>query len=278
MVTRKPPHLPANEEEEEEGEEDDVVTGDVDESKGPSTNKSVSSARINVAGGEESSTLFSSSSIPYRLLKSGTFDVRLCKTIIVQKLHVLSMLKQEARQNQHHHDSSRNFPLNSSVSNGGIAMFRPSSFHYLAAVSTCTSCVHMVNWFCLSCQFIPLTFKCHRSFLFFKVIDFDSKVLVQALGALLSYLQSTVFQLEEGSNIIINKIINAKTSAYMTISPSTFSALHIFSTEHHPLIAKGQGNSKEGFSLYSLLDRTKSKNRQIVIAELYYKVLLSLLC
>ncbi|MGK3733409.1 MAG: hypothetical protein ACI90V_000245 [Bacillariaceae sp.] len=137
MVTRKPPHLPTNEEEEDE---DDVVVGDVDEGRGPSTNKSVSSGRTNVAGGGESGTPFSSSSIPYRLLKSGTFDVRLCKTIIVQKLQVLSMLKQEARQNQHqhqhHHDSDRNFPLNSTVSNGGIAMFRPSSFHYLAAVST----------------------------------------------------------------------------------------------------------------------------------------------
>lgn len=103
-------------------------------------------------------------------------------------------------------------------------MYDPSSFHYLAAV-----------------------------------IDFDSKVLVQALGALLSYLQSTVFQLAEGKYIVINKIVQAKSSACMVISPSTLSALHIFSTEHHPLIAKGQGHSKEGFSLFSLLDRTKSE-------------------
>ncbi|MGK3733408.1 MAG: hypothetical protein ACI8RD_006762 [Bacillariaceae sp.] len=63
----------------------------------------------------------------------------------------------------------------------------------------------------------------------------------------------------------------------MTISPSTFSALHIFSTEHHPLIAKGQGNSKEGFSLYSLLDRTKSKNIQTMIAKLNYKSTITVL-
>lgn len=140
------------------------------------------------------------------------------------------MRKQEAsdetagrgRHNHNYHpDPDRNFQH---VSAGGTMMYQPSSFHYLAAV-----------------------------------IDFDSKVLVQALGALLSYLQSTVFQLEEGKYIIINRIVEAKTSAYMVISQSTFSALHIFSTEHHPLIAKGHGHSKEGFSLYSLLDRTKSE-------------------
>jgi len=188
MVTRQPLSLPTNEEEE--------VARD---------------------------TSPSSSSIPYRLLKSGTFDVRVCKTMILQKLQVLSMLKHEAFRGRHnnHPDSDRNFPQ---ISAGGTMMYRPSSFHYLAAV-----------------------------------IDFDSKVLVQALGALLSYLQSTVFQLEEGNDIIVDRIVKAKISAYMDISPSTFSALHIFSTEHHPLIAKGHGNSKEGFSLYSLLDRTKSK-------------------
>ena len=121
----------------------------------------------------------------------------------------------------YHHDPDRNFQH---FSAGGTMMYQPSSFHYLAAV-----------------------------------INFDSKVLVQALGALLSYLQSTVFQLDEGKYITVNRIVEAKTSAYMVISQSTFSALHIFSTEHHPLIAKGRGHSKEGFSLYSLLDRTKSE-------------------
>lgn len=207
MVTRQPPTLPTNEQEQE----------------GVDTPSS------------------SNSSIPYRLLKSGTFDVRVCKTIILQKLHVLSMLKQavldeaatalttmgrrDVRYNNscHHPDNShnRNFPRDGSSMQ---MLFRPSSFHYLAAI-----------------------------------IDFDSKVLVQALGALLSYLQKTVFQLEEGNNITVDRIVKAAISSYMIISPSTFSALHIFSTEHHPLIAKGQGHSKEGFSLYSLLDRTKSE-------------------
>jgi len=120
----------------------------------------------------------------------------------------------------YYYDSNRHFPQTSA---SGNQVYRPSSFHSLAAV-----------------------------------IDFESKVLVQAFGALLSYLQSTVFQLEEGNCITINRIVKAKISGYMSISQSTLSALHIFSTEKHPLIAKGHGRSKEGFSLYSLLDRTKS--------------------
>lgn len=176
--------------------------------------------------GKEAPTSPSSSSIPYRVLKSGIFDARICKMRILQKLQVLSMLRRETldevsnrRRNNYGTNSDRNFSTNCDA-----MTFRPSSFHYLAAI-----------------------------------IDFNSKVLVQALGALLSYLQTTVFQLEEGNQIIINRIVKAKISDYMVIPQSTFSALNIFSVEHHPLIAKGQGHSKEGFSLYSLLDRTKSE-------------------
>lgn len=194
VITRRPPPLPGNG---EEGEEVETTYPEI-------------------------------SSIPYRLLKSGTFELQTCKKIILQKLKVLSILRKEASDgssyrggNNYHFDSERTFPQ---VFPGGITVFGPSSFHSLAAV-----------------------------------IDFDSKVLVQALGALLSYLQSTVFQLAEGNCIVVHRIVEAKLSGCMELSPSTFSALHIFSTEHHPLIAKGHGHSKEGFSLYSLLDRTKSE-------------------
>ena len=192
MITRRPPVLPSN----EEGR---------------------------VGGGQGGK-----SSIPYQLIKSGSFDFRVCKKIILEKLKVTSMLKQDTSDGtrgrgryNYHPNSERTFPQTIC---GRDMMYDSSSFHYLAAI-----------------------------------VDFDSKVLVQALGALLSYLQSTVFQLTEGKYIIVNRIFEARSSAYMVISPSTFSALHIFSTEHHPLIAKGHGHSKEGFSLFSLLDRTKSE-------------------
>ncbi|VEU35637.1 unnamed protein product [Pseudo-nitzschia multistriata] len=195
------------------------------------------------------------SSIPYRLLKSGIFDVRACRSIILQKLQVLSMLKQRAMDEarlsataaamgrsdsryRNHPDNDRHFPRDGSSTQ---TLYRPSSYHYLAAV-----------------------------------IDFDSKVLVQALGALLSYLQKTVFQLEEGNTITVNRIIEAGISSYLILSPSTFSALNIFSTERHPLIAKGHGHSKEGFSLYSLLDRTKSRGGKQLLREWMLKPLTNL--
>ena len=182
----------------------------------------------NKEAGDEAGASRISSTIPYRLLKSRTFNVRKCEALILQKLKVLSMLKHNeshgsasgSRYN-YNYDSDRCFPQ---ISAHGDTMYLPSSFNHLAAV-----------------------------------IDFDSKVLIQALGALLSYLQSTVFELEDGKCVVINRIVHANISSCVSISPSTFSALHIFSTEHHPLIAKGHGRSKEGFSLFSLLDRTKSE-------------------
>lgn len=64
----------------------------------------------------------------------------------------------------------------------------------------------------------------------------------------------------------------------MNISAATFSSLHIFSTEHHPLnVAKGgQGHSKEGFSLFSLLDRTKSKGGRQILRQWMLKPLMDL--
>jgi DNA mismatch repair ATPase MutS len=90
------------------------------------------------------------------------------------------------------------------------------------------------------------------------IIDFDSSVLVRAVGALLNYLQSSIFRMEEGSTITINNIRYLPSKSFMRIDQTTMSALHIFHTEHHPIMAKGQSHTKEGYSLFTLLDRTKS--------------------
>lgn len=154
------------------------------------------------------------SSIPYRLLKTGAFDLKKCKSVILQKLRVIDLLRARPNQQQ---DNPDQFDV-------PVGHFEASSYHSIASV-----------------------------------IDFDSSVLVRALGSLLSFLQSTIFRLEEGNTVTVNSIVQANSSMFMRISSSTLSALHIFATEHHPLLAKGQGHSKEGFSLFSLLDRTKSK-------------------
>lgn len=179
-------------------------------------------------------------SLPYRMLKSGAFEIRKCRALILQKLRVTSLLRHQAPEHAVGFDdprrAERQFPLAEPFQS-----FRPSSYHSLAAV-----------------------------------VDFDSKVQVQALGALLSFLQSTVFRLEDQNIVTVNRVVQAKSSLYMNISAATFSALHIFSTEHHPLIAKGPGNAKEGFSLYSLLDHTQSRGGQQLLREWMMKPLLDI--
>jgi hypothetical protein len=182
----------------------------------------------------------STQSLPYRCIKSGAFEIQACRALILQKLRVVSLLRQDAREHAIGYDdpyrAQRQFPLA-----GPFESFQPSSYHSLAAV-----------------------------------VDFDSKVQIQALGALLSFLQGTVFRLEDSGIVTVNRIVQAKSSLYMSINAATFSALHIFSTEHHPLIAKGPGNAKEGFSLYSLLDRTQSKGGRQLLREWMMKPLIDL--
>jgi DNA mismatch repair protein MSH5 len=188
ILTRPPPQAPPEEEQEEEG--------------APSQPQ------------QQFFPVDPNSSIPYRLLRTGAFDLNKCKTVILQKLRVIDLLR--ARPNQQQENNGQ-FDV-------PVGHFEASSYHAIASV-----------------------------------VDFDSSVLVRALGSLMSFLQSTLFRLEEGNTVTVNSIVQANSSMFMRISSSTLSALHIFATEHHPLLAKGQGHSKEGFSLFSLLDRTKSK-------------------
>lgn len=173
-------------------------------------------------------------STPYRLMKTSSFDLRTCKANIM-KLRVGSLMRQSqaAAGTGLPNQPQRHFPMEDE------RVFRVSSFHALASA-----------------------------------IDFDSTAQIQAVGSLLSFLQSTTFRFEEGGCIFVNDIVQAKASMHMTISADTLSALHIFATEHHPLVAaKGSGNSKEGFSLFSLLDRTKSRAGRAQLREWMLKPL-----
>jgi hypothetical protein len=218
MITKPPPVLPGEQE------------------TGPDAMDEQPNAEETGLGGMRPST----QSLPYRMLKTGAFEIRACRALILQKLRVISLLRQDAREHAAGYDdpfrAQRQFPLA-----GPFESYQPSSYHSLAAV-----------------------------------VDFDSKVQIQALGALLSFLQGTVFRLEDSGTVTVNRIVQAKSSLYMSINAATFSALHIFSTEHHPLIAKGPGNAKEGFSLYSLLDRTQSKGGRQLLKEWMMKPLINL--
>lgn len=80
--------------------------------------------------------------------------------------------------------------------------------------------------------------------------------------------------MEEGQKITISNIRQATPRMHMSIDSITLQNLHIFATEHHPLLAKGQGNSKEGFSLFTLLDRCKSRVGRARLREWMVKPLL----
>ncbi len=247
LVTKPPAPLQGGGRDMNDGDDDDEMPERVAYAKPKEPGRNVGLV-FPGAREDENGVLPGKSSIPYCVLKSKSYDLRVCQALIVHKLRVLSLLpkqSQDVTTNQRTTDTfpdpdkeNRHFPL---ASLDQDVMYKPSSFHHLAAA-----------------------------------IDFDSKVLVQALGSLISYLQSRVFLLEDGGIVTVNRIVQAGTSAYMKISSTTFSALHIFATEHHPLIAKGRGNSKEGFSLYALLDRTNSKGGRQLLREWMLKPLVNL--
>jgi DNA mismatch repair ATPase MutS len=171
-----------------------------------------------------------SNSIPFKILKSGAFDLKSCRLLLLQKLRVLSLL----RQNQEHREQTvlayhRSRPEIFLDNNGGHS------------VENCTATTNIA----------------YNSLA--ALIDFESSTLIRALGSLVTYLQDTAFRMEDGCTVTVNSITYVKSTSFMRIDATTLHSLHIFSTEYHPLIAKGSGNSKEGFSLFTLLDRCKSK-------------------
>jgi DNA mismatch repair ATPase MutS len=91
-------------------------------------------------------------------------------------------------------------------------------------------------------------------------IDFDDRPRVSALGGLLCYLQKNVFTLEQQGNVLVNKLVPVESmmKGHCVIDPLSLRALSIFVEEVHPLMVKGKGRSKEGFSVFGVLDRTSS--------------------
>lgn len=159
-------------------------------------------------------------SIPYRMVKSSSYEIKSCKRRIM-KLRVES-LKRHARQNASSRTdgTERHFPLEDS----GDQVYNVSYFQTLSSV-----------------------------------VDFDSVPQVQSLGALIAFLRETDADFDESGFMTVNQIVRTNSSMFVSLSIEAISALQIFSSEHHPLVANKQGgNSKEGQSLFSLLDRTNS--------------------
>lgn len=88
-------------------------------------------------------------------------------------------------------------------------------------------------------------------------IDLESTQLKQSMGALLNYLQTNIFNMDDGV-IVVSDVRQLQLISYLRIDSSTFRGLQIFAEEKHPEVIKGKGRSKEGFSLFGLFDRTRS--------------------
>ena len=163
--------------------------------------------------------------IPFKILKSSAYDLRSCTELILNNLRVLTLL----RQNQQHQ-----IELQRTSQSGAINL---SHVHHSMYQSTYHAIAAVVDLHHTPC-------------------------LVRTLGALISYLKATFFRMEDGETVTVNSVTHANSEMFMRIDKQTIQELHIFSTEPHPLhLAKGSvgTNSKEGFSLYSMLDRCKSK-------------------
>ena len=193
--------------------------------------------------------------IPYQVLKSSSFDVRNCKAMILRKLRVRSLMNGTARVNATTPDG---------VNDGRLQRTAEEQRHFPLA----TGCA----------QSIPVSVYHALA----TMIDFESKAQIQAVGSLLSFLNNTIFRLNNDetsgdAHIVVSDIVRANSSMFMTISAETLASLNVFSTEYHPLaIAKGTGNAKEGSSLFSLLDRTKSRSGRERLKEWMLKPLVDL--
>lgn len=89
------------------------------------------------------------------------------------------------------------------------------------------------------------------------VLDLEQEQSRLALGAVLAYMQETIFKLD-GGKVIVSSVKNFSQEDYMRIDQASLRSLQIFSEDIHPNVIKGKGRSKEGFSLFGLFDRTHS--------------------
>jgi DNA mismatch repair protein MSH5 len=110
----------------------------------------------------------------------------------------------------------------------------------------------------IECCEISLGHTSRRSYLqLVSAIDLESTQLKQSMGALLNYLQTNIFNMDDGM-IMVSDVRQLDLISYLRIDSSSFRALQIFTEEKHPEVIKGVGRSKEGFSLFGLFDRTRS--------------------
>jgi hypothetical protein len=203
--------------------------------------------QLNDAARNSAGTATTSSSIPYQLLKSSAFEPRQCRSAILYKLRVLTLMRNHSSMEFPNDEFARGNEICTDTTTAAMGI----GLHYSTTTSSSSSFHQPSNFHSLA-----------------SIIDFDSSTLVRALGALIIYLRNTAFRLEEGFTVTVNSLRRCPASdSFLRLEESTLRALRIFATDRHPLatVTKAGGGasshqrSKEGFSLFALLDRTKSK-------------------
>ena len=84
------------------------------------------------------------------------------------------------------------------------------------------------------------------------MIDFHDQAAVRASGALVGYAQK--------NNLVgteLNAIHSFDLNEYLLVDRNSLSSLEVFKVEEHPSVIRGRGRQKQGFSLFSLLDRSR---------------------
>lgn len=70
------------------------------------------------------------------------------------------------------------------------------------------------------------------------VIDMENSESLSALGALVTYLQENIMNLESGM-VYIAKLSTVTLDSYMKLTSGTQKALQIFQEDYHPNVIKG---------------------------------------
>jgi DNA mismatch repair protein MSH5 len=102
------------------------------------------------------------------------------------------------------------------------------------------------------CKEIVLALYNGKAFYAKSKLDISCPALVGAIGAVLSYLMRSPELLDE---VAIHDIQTVQLGG-LIVDLAVLRSLHIFVEESHPSKIKGAGRSKEGFSVFGLIDRT----------------------
>lgn len=93
-------------------------------------------------------------------------------------------------------------------------------------------------------------------------VDYEATEMIRATGALLSFVDQEKIgqQLEHHRCFCVQSVSRVSLEGFMHVDFNTLKSLHVLCEEPHPSQIKGTGHSKEGFSLFGLLNRTLTKH------------------